>query len=760
MSPRTMRCWAVAATALIATAAMVAASSAEETAAKVPALVTQIKVLPDKAPDCSSLKSIVESITRECRTNDEKAIAIYNFMQLTHYHFAYPGEPGGLPVLKEINCYGWSLCGGLHSEQSALWRQLGWGWRFVGWRGHTTVEANYDGQWHYLDVFLKFYAWKPDPNAPGGRTIAGEDELAKNSEGLIRNAFVMDQARKCVYAKNNQFGRYGNEVYWLAPPLLCCGDELEGVISGLKTHHRVGAEEGWAGIVHADRGYSAEVNLAPGFALTNTWDAVPDAWYWGDSKKPPAHTCGGHKDTRNDPGFGLVLEPYVQSKPARSYANGTLLFAPDFSSDAVLNSFAASENVKYADRSLVPAESGKPGVVVVDFSSPYLLTKATGEAAGADAVEVSTDGGKTFKAVELKNFTEAVRGQVAAEVRITFREALKALKLEAIVQNNPGALPYLSPGKNVVTVSVADPKALGNNKLVVTYAHRLGSRRKSFEQMYDEDKEIAKAHDTTWDDTITCVQKTFTANDLPAKFEIDCPTPKGRYPVYPRMVFVRREVLAPAQSPAAVPAPPSTPKVGPNEALATLPSPWLSGTQLPPAVPARATKSAVLPVKKVAYVTKKGEVFKHQFVKWLKDDSDAWVMLVDFGADKLPKVEDLASARLVLYVEEAHEKAPMQVAAVVLDAPFEPGQPYDFAKLGQNVGSTIVQQGTGGPISPPKRYEIHVTRAVRAWAGGARCHGLAVRIVPNRGVDDGWTVRFTPAKDKPPELEVVTYAEK
>ena len=71
------------------------------------------------------------------------------------------------------------------------------------------------------------------------------------------------------------------------------------------------------------------------------------------------------------------------------------------------------------------------------------------------------------------------------------------------MQNNPGALPYLSPGKNVVTVSVADPKALGDNKLVVTYAYRPGSRSKSFEQMYDEDKEIAKGHDATWDDAVT-----------------------------------------------------------------------------------------------------------------------------------------------------------------------------------------------------------------------------------------------------------------
>ena len=42
-----------------------------------------LKVLPDKAPDCSSLKSIVETTTP-----DEKAIVIYNFVRLTQYHSA------------------------------------------------------------------------------------------------------------------------------------------------------------------------------------------------------------------------------------------------------------------------------------------------------------------------------------------------------------------------------------------------------------------------------------------------------------------------------------------------------------------------------------------------------------------------------------------------------------------------------------------------------------------------------------------------
>ena len=599
--------------ALILTGALAAPSPSADKPAPAPGLVAQIKVLPDKAPDCSSLKSIVETITRDCRTNDEKAIAIYNFMQLAHYHRAYPSEPGGLPVLKEINCYGWSLCGVLHSEQSALWRQLGWGWRFVGWDGHTTVEAQYDGRWHYLDVFLKFYAWMPDPHAPGGRTIAGEDDLNNNAAELIKNAFVLDPARKCVYARDNQFARYGDKLNWQAPSFLTCGDELDGVISGLKTHRRAGADEGWAGIRHASGNYSADVNLAPGFSLTNTWDAVPDAWYWAGNKVAPAHTCGGHKDTRNDPGIGLVLEPYVTSKPARSYANGVLRFTADFSSPAILQSFVSTENVKYADRSLVPVERGKPAVAVVELASPYIMTKASGEATGADAVEVSTDGGKTSRPVDLKDFSAAVKGQVAAQVKVTFREALTALKLEALVQNNAGSLPYLSPGKNSVSVSVADPRTLGNNRLVVTYAYRLGSRKKSFEQLYDEDKELAKAHDASWDDVVTVVQKTFTAQELPAKFDIACPTPKGKFPVYPRMLFVRREVLAPGKSPAAVPAQPRMPAVGPDQELATLPSPWTVGTQLPPKVPARPTQTTIRPAARVSHVSKKGEVFAHHF---------------------------------------------------------------------------------------------------------------------------------------------------
>jgi hypothetical protein len=540
-----------------------------------PATLRQIKVQPDQAPDCTSLKAIVESVTRGLRNNDEKAIALYNFMQLAHYHRQYPSEPGGVPALKVINCYGWSLCGGLHAEESALWRQLGWDWRFVMWDGHETVEAKYDGRWHYLDVFLKFYAWMPD--GKGGRTIAGEDDLNNNASALLQQAYFLDERRGCVYRKDNPFAMSGAHANWRAPAFLVCGDTLPDLIGGLKTHRGHDRAEGWAGIVHADGGYWTDVNLAPGFCLENTWDPMPEAWYWAGEKIAPAHTCPGHKDTRNDPGFGLVLEPYINSKPFRCYGNGILRFAPDFARPTCLNSFVNVDNVKRVGRALLPAQPGRPGRVVLSLASPYILTKASGEAAGADAVEVSTDGGKTFRAADLGDFSAAVKGQLAVLVRVSFKDALRALKIEAVVQNNPGALPYLSPGRNRVSVSVADARALGENQLVVTYAYRLGSRAKSFDQLCQEGKEVARQHDATWSDTVTYAQEVLTAKDLPATFEVDCPTPKGRYPVYPRMLFLRREVIAPGSTPRPLPAGAAPATVGPGEELAALPNPFFVG---------------------------------------------------------------------------------------------------------------------------------------------------------------------------------------
>ncbi|MFT5856004.1 MAG: hypothetical protein ACI8XO_003256 [Verrucomicrobiales bacterium] len=730
-----------------------------------PGLVRQIKVLPDQAPDCTSLKTIVDSVTRDCPNNDAKAIAIYNFMRLSHYHRAYPNEPGGVPALKEINSYGWSLCGGLHAVQSSLWRELGWDWRFVGWDGHTTVEAKYDDRWHYLDVFLKFYAWMPDGS--GGRTIAGQDQLTGDLQGLIQDAFVFDPGHRVVYMKNNAFRLNGDKANWRAPEFLCCGDALSGVISGLKTHRVSGRSEGWAGIKHANDGYSAQVNLASGFSLENTWDPIPDAWFWLGQKASPAHTCGGHKDTRNSPGYGLVLEPYVNSKPARSYANGILTFAPDFSTAAGIEAFARVDNVKHANNALVPAEAGKPGIVVFNLASPYLLTRASGEATGADKIEVSVDGGKTFKLARLEGFTELVKGQTAALIKVTFTQPLKALKIRAIVQNNPGALPYLSPGKNVVTVSVADGAALGDNQLVVTYGYRLGSRSKSFDQLCDEGKEIAKQHNARWSDRITCVRKVFSAKDLPATFEIACPTPKGQHPVYPRMMFVRREVIAPGSAPMPLPDGAVAATVGGGEELLSLPNPFLVGSEALPVFKVRPVRTIKIPMRYEQYMDENGKVSKQGTLRWPKNEGEngkviASALGISGELEKLKGLHarSLAAARLVVPVSAGHDKTASKLGVVFLKQAIASGKAADVRGLGDVSATAIIpKQADGTPkYQPAKRIAIDVARPIKAIASSdLEFHGLALRMVPDRGIDNGWTVRCDIAPKEEILLEIDVY---
>lgn len=728
-----------------------------------PATVRRIKVLPDKAPDCTTLKSIVDSVTRGCRTNDEKAIAIYNFMRLTHYHRAYPSERGGIPVLKEINCYGWSLCGGLHAEQSALWRELGWNWRFVGWPGHTTVEAFYDGRWHYLDVFLKFYAWMPDANQPSGRTIAGEDDLAANPQELLLDRFVSDPDRRVMYEKGNEFALFGGKANWQAPAFLVCGDDLPGIIQAIRQKNRVGAEPGWNGIEHATGSYSADVNLSPGFSLTTTWDKADGAWYWAGSQVAPCHTCGD-KEIRNSPEKGPLAEPYLGPEwTCESYANGELSFHPDLSRPDSLQSFYAVENVLAGNQGLRANDPAKPARVTVLLKSPYLMTQASGTADGDPASEISIDHGKSWIPIELKDFGKAVDGQVQALLRLTLKNDLKDLSLKVTLQNNPFSLPYLSPGKNVVSVSVDDPKSLRQNKLVITYAYRTGQREKSYEQLFLEGKEIARGHDARWETQTTVVQKEFLAGDLPASFEIDIPTAAGKYPVYPRMVFVRREVLSPGQPPLPVPANSVPPRRAPGDDLRTLPNPFLVGTQPSPPKENRPVRTVSIELKSGPFVTRSGKPSVTEQLRWPKtkeEQVEPVALLIGGSLLDKPAMQNLAAARLVISVQGAHDKAPARLGVTALKSPLVADHDFDFDQLGEVLTTVVIpQQPADGPAwSPPKEFKLDVTRHLRAMLRGTTTfHGFGLRVVPDRSVDDGWTVRVQ--LQKPPKilLEIDTF---
>jgi hypothetical protein len=726
-------------------------------AAGEPVKARRIKVVADKAPDCSTLKSIVETVTRGCKTNDEKAVAIYNFARMAWYHRAYPSEKGGVAALKMLHVYGWSLCGGQHAVLSALWRAAGWDWRFVGWKGHTTVEVSYDGKWHYFDTFLKIYVWQPDAGAPGGRTVASQADIAANPS-LISEGLVFDKARHVYYHRGNQFEIINDRANWQAPAFLVCGDEPQGVVSGVQGRHGSGSPKGWAGIKFDEDGYTTDVDLGAGESLELMWKAIPDAHWWNGRKNVPYHTCGD-KDYRNCPAIGPVLEPYaaLSERGRRSYANGHLRFAPDLGSDAFLSTLAASQNVRLAGGLLAPAEAGTPASITVELSSPYIMTRASGQAEGAQTAEISLDGGKTYQPVELKDFSDAVGGRYACLLRLGFREALKSLRLEVTVQHNRCVLPYLSPGPNRISVSLADPKALGANRLAVTYAYCLGWRNRSYEETAERGAEVARAHYAQWTETPTVVRKVFKAADLPASFDIDVPTPKDKHPVYPRMLFLRREVLAPGAEPMPLPAGAVEPKMGKADELKTLPNTFLVGIAKPPQRVQRPTVTRKLPLFCSHVVATDGQTFDNHFIKWLPKKYEAWVMLVGGKLADLPQPRDIVAARICLPVVNACPQATTQVGCTLLAGPFEKGKPYDFKKLGEVLGTVNVpKQAEPGAA---KYFKIDVTRAVKQLAAGeAKFHGFCIRTIPNRSIDDGWTTRIDITKDQATYLELEAYA--
>jgi hypothetical protein len=297
--------------------------------------------------------------------------------------------------------------------------------------------------------------------------------------------------------------------------------------------------------------------------------------------------------------------------------------------------------------------------------------------------------------------------------------------------------------------------------LAVTYAYCAGARTKTYEQLCEQGADLAKAHGASWSATPAVVQRIFTAKELPAIFDIAVPTPKGKQPAYPRMLFVRREVLAPGQKPLPLPDGSAPPAVNAGDELKTLPNPFLIGIAAPLKAAPRPTVTRTIALQLGHAVSKEGEVAANHFIKWLAQPGQTWIMLVGGDLKELPPAKDIAAARVAFPVVRGKKEGATKACVALLKTPFEAGKPYDYAQLGEIVGSTAIpKQPDNKDYDPPKEFKIDVTRAVKQIsAGEATFRGFALRTEQDRAVDEGWYVRF----DLPPAakitLELDVYAE-
>jgi hypothetical protein len=406
------------------------------------AAVPGFKVTTDQSIDASSLETIVKEVIERsgAKTNDEKAIAIYEYLHNSIFHHAYATEkaPQSVGPLKVLNAYGWGLCGGQHTVMKALYETAGWECRYVGWPGHTTVEVKYDGKWHYFDVFLKCYYWSKDKSH-----IASQEEIAADP------SIVLDAVKDGRAARQN----------------LCCGDEPAGVVEGCKKREVVGDSKGWASVTWRDEKYSPLLTLPAGGSVRLDWKG--EAGAFAVDEKNPAHTCG-IKDFREDKVLGPVIEHYG----ARNWSSGAFTYAPDFAKASdladVLLTGAEVKNGK------VVASAGK-GVAVfkLPLPYPYVSATATPKFEGGDGkLFVSGDAGKTWQPTTGSDLSALVKQQYDVWLKVEFPQALTGFHLDAVVEHNRGVLPFLRNGKNVVTVTADKGELPDNAVLRVTYVYQ------------------------------------------------------------------------------------------------------------------------------------------------------------------------------------------------------------------------------------------------------------------------------------------------
>ena len=95
----------------------------------------------------------------------------------------------------------------------------------------------------------------------------------------------------------------------------------------------------------------------------------------------------------------------------------------------------------------------------------------------------------------------------------------------------------------------------------------------------------------------------------------------------------------------------------------------------------------------------------------------------------------------------------------LLTAPIEAGKAFDFQKLGDVASFAVVpKQPSASDYSPPKEIEIDVTRAVKQIAAGeATFRGLAIRVVQDRSIDEGYLTRVDLAAGVRPYLMLEVY---
>ena len=443
---------------------------------------------------------MVASLCKPGMSDQDKAVAIYNFMRRTMFHYRFYTKFGGGGAVNLINGPGYCLCTPTAGAQCEILEAAGIKARILDSLGHGSVAVFFDDKWHWMDAFL-------------GGCLTGRDgkTLADLEEVVADPTLVKGEHTSPVPLFPCGAVLYGDALRWEPDNKKyhadCAPDDFDWA-----TRSKPGKKTPtyWSSSMTLD------ITLRPGETFTRNWDGLPGMFFLHNTQEqfaPPHHFCGIAAEQR-DPANWPYFKPYVKEitsfdpkldkqvtvKTGRYWANGTLNWSPDLKSPDALKQFSRAENVQVKDGAIVPIDAAKPGIVEVAVRCPYMLQggKLRGpqnlpDAGVTFAIAVDRNVGDKSPAsqpeaqfVPLLFHPESavavadLRPHFAKEMgtrgyRLRFELAgakarLVGFELTTVFQHNMYAQPQLMPGKNEIKVVVANPEALKATKFVVEFA--------------------------------------------------------------------------------------------------------------------------------------------------------------------------------------------------------------------------------------------------------------------------------------------------
>jgi hypothetical protein len=317
------------------------------------------------------------------------------------------------------------------------------------------MQVKYGDKWHLLDPHTNFYVF--DRSEP--RTIASIEQI-KADLTLVTDA--VKEGRAC-------------------PGFLLCGDDVNMFATKDKWTDNGDFPEGKKKPIIKEP--FGEITLRRGETYVRTW--MPGK-YWclnnGDKglrNNGPYHSCRSRDraDSVNWPlyephGWEVRHKGNAQASVSyRHWAAGRILYKPDIAGDHYADAVVEQKNFGPGKRDqapvLMPLDANAGGEVVFGVNCPYAI--AAGEIAitrageGDLAVSVSVDRGQNWQPVEVATDKDKVTGLFVKQVNGSFagywlkiavpaKAAIAGLELTSHFMLNAYSLPYLVPGKNVVSV--------------------------------------------------------------------------------------------------------------------------------------------------------------------------------------------------------------------------------------------------------------------------------------------------------------------